>query len=186
MANPHQTSQGLATDAQPLDDEGARQWMVVNTQPHRERFALENLDRQDFTSYCPMLQKTVRHARKARNVLRPMFPGYVFVEVDLEHQRWQSILSTYGVRSVVRCGDEPSFLTRDFIASLKVREVDGVIVRPQSRYTIGQKVRFSGGAFDNLIATIIDMDEKDRLVVLMDLLNSRVKVKVGEGSVFAV
>jgi hypothetical protein len=36
----------------------------------------------------------------------------------------------------------------------------------------------AGGPFDGLIGTIIEMDEKERLTVLMDLLNGRVKVNV--------
>ena len=36
----------------------------------------------------------------------------------------------------------------------------------------------TGGAFDGLLATIISMDERDRLTVLMQLLNRAVKIKV--------
>jgi transcriptional antiterminator RfaH len=155
-----------------------RRWVVVTTQPHRERYAVENLDRQKFACYCPQLLKTVRHARKTRNVMKPLFPGYVFVQVDVQQQRWQSIMSTYGVRSVVRLGDSLGFLDDGFVASLKAREIDGVVARPPHRFEIGQNVRLSGGAFDNLVAAIIDLDDHGRLVVLMDLLNQRVKVKV--------
>lgn len=161
-------------------------WVVVNTQPHRERFAVENLDRQNFACYCPQLLKTVRHARKTRNVLRPLFAGYVFVQVEVQQQRWQSIMSTYGVRSVVRLGDSLGFLDDGFVASLKAREIDGVVARPSHRFEIGQNVRLSGGAFDSLVATIINLDDNDRLVVLMDLLNQRVKVKVDGNRVLQI
>ena len=77
-------------------------WAVVNTQPHRETIALENLERQDFRAYCPVIRKRVRHARRSLDLLRPLFPGYLFAQVTLD--RWRPILSTYGVRSLVRCG----------------------------------------------------------------------------------
>ena len=64
------------------------------------------------------------------------------------------------------------------MAGLKSREVDGAIARPDSAYTLGQEIRISGGPFDGLIGTIIEMDERQRLTVLMDLLNGRVKVSV--------
>jgi transcriptional antiterminator RfaH len=51
-------------------------------------------------------------------------------------------------------------------------------MRPASPYEPGQQVKLTGGAFDNLVATILEMDEKDRLVVLMDLLNRPTKVTV--------
>jgi transcriptional antiterminator RfaH len=71
-----------------------------------------------------------------------------------------------------------SFLSEDFIAALQAREIDGAIARPQGEYQPGQKIRMAGGPFDGLVATILEMDEKERLTVLMDLLNSRIKVKI--------
>lgn len=154
-----------------------RSWAVVNTHPHKERFALENLARQDFETYCPMLQTRVRHARKVSLVLRPMFPGYVFAAIDTG-QRWRSLMSTFGVRTVVRSGDRYSLLPQGFVDALRTREVDGVIKRQASPYRIGQAVRLVDGPFEGLVATIIAMDERDRLMVLMDFLNRPVKVKV--------
>ena len=89
------------------------------------------------------------------------------------------------MRTLIRTGVRPSLLSDAFIQGIKAREIDGVIVRPDTPYKLGQQVRFSGGAFDGLVATIIAMDEKDRLVVLMDLLNRPVKVRVDSGLVAA-
>jgi len=153
-------------------------WIVVNTQPHREQVALENLARQAFNTYCPVMRTRVRHARRTQEVLRPLFPGYLFVRVNADLQRWRPILSTYGVRTLVCCGDRPSFLDDGFVEGLKAREIHGAIVRPASPYEPGQRVKMAGGAFDGLIATVLEMDEKHRLVVLMDLLNRSTKVRV--------
>lgn len=160
-----------------------RPWIVASTHAHRERVALENLARQDFTAYCPLIRKRIRHARRAQDVLRPLFPGYVFVRVDPDLGRWRPILSTVGVRRVVSSGDRPSLMAEDFIAGLKAREVDGVVTRPPVRYEVGQKVRIMGGAFDGLIATILDLDEKERLVVLMDILSRPTRVRIASQAV---
>jgi transcriptional antiterminator RfaH len=153
-------------------------WSVVNSQPQREHIALENLARQAFHAYCPMMRKRVRHARRTQEMLRPLFPGYLFVRVNPNLQRWRPILGTYGVRTLVCCGDRPSLLDDGFVEGLKAREIDGAIVRPARPYAPGQQVTMAGGVFDGLIATILEMDEKLRLVVLMDLLNRSTKVRV--------
>jgi transcriptional antiterminator RfaH len=158
-------------------------WIAVNTHPHKENFAVENLLRQNFMAYCPLMRKRIRHARRSQDVLRPLFPSYIFVQADVQH--WRPIFSTFGVRSVITCGSEPSYLDDVFIRSLKVREVDGAIVRPDAPYSLGQQVRVSGGPFDGLVATIIEMNEKDRLVVLLNLLNRPVKVKLEANHVAA-
>ena len=107
-----------------------------------------------------------------------MFPGYIFVRIDRDLRRWRPILSTLGVRTLVKCGDYPSLLEDGFIHSLKAREADGAIVRPANPYQVGHRVRVAAGPFDGLVATIIEMDAKDRLIVLMDLLNRPVRVKL--------
>lgn len=158
-----------------LSSGGLSTWIVVNTHPHKERFAVENLTNQAFTSYCPIIRTRVRHARKTMEVSRPLFPGYLFVALDPIRERWRPILSTLGIRTIIRNGDLPSRVDGRFISSLKAREVDGAIVKPTQPYIIGQAVRISGGAFDGLAAKVIAMNEKDRVVVLLDLLNRTVK-----------
>ena len=156
----------------------AEPWIVINTHPHREHTALENLGRQAFEAYCPMIRRQRSHARRVETVLRPLFPNYLFVKANRELARWRPILSTFGVRTIVRAGDELSFIDDGFISSLKAREVNGAIVRPASPYRLGQQVQMTGGPFDGIVATIIEMDEKERLVVLLQLMNRPVRVKV--------
>jgi transcriptional antiterminator RfaH len=168
----------IVKSAPPVEPAPPSAWIVVNSQPHREHIALDNLIRQEFHAYCPMVRKRVRHARRTQEVLRPLFLGYLFVRLNPDLQRWRPILSTYGVRALVCCGERPSLLDDRFVEGLKAREIDGAIVRPVSPYAPGQKVKLAGGAFDGLIATILEMEGKDRLVVLMDLLNRPTKVKV--------
>jgi len=153
-------------------------WIVVNTNPHRERLVLENLRRQALNAYCPMVRKQRSHARRIETVLRPLFPSYLFVQANADLKRWQPLQSTHGVRTVVRTGDDPSFIADAFIAGLKMREVDGAVVRPPSPYQIGQEVRITGGPFDGFIATILDLDEKDRMLVLLDVMHRGIRIKL--------
>lgn len=172
--NRDRDSENVAEAASMLRPHG---WSVVNTQPHQERLALENLMRQQFHAYCPWTLKRIRHARRTQEVARPLFPGYIFVEIAPD-TRWGPICSTFGVRALVRSGEQPSVLPRDFVDDLRMREIDGVIAKPERPFEIGQQVRIAGGAFRDFVATVIDMDERDRIIVLMELLNRPVKVKL--------
>jgi transcriptional antiterminator RfaH len=161
----------------------ARDWAVVNTHPHREPVARDHLRRQGFDVYCPLMRRRRTHARRVENVLRPLFPGYLFVHVEVESMRWRPILSTVGVRALVRFGDRLALLDEAFLQNLRAREVDGAIARPAMPYRVGQQVRLDGGPFDGVVATILSLDEKDRLVVLMDLLQRRVPARLAAGQV---
>ena len=162
---------------------GDRAWLVVQTHPGKERFAVENLQRQSFLSYCPMVQK--RAARPIRgnpgtgkDVIRPLFPGYVFVETSCADHAWRPLLSTYGVRTLIRFGSRIGSVDPRFIEALRGREVGGLVALPDAPYAVGDRVTIRGGPFDGVVATILSMSEKDRLVVLMDILSRPVKVRI--------
>ncbi len=142
--------------------------------------------RQEFRAYCPLIRKRIAHARRTQDVLRPLFPSYLFVQLDPDVQPWRPILSTMGVRTLVRFGERVAFIPDKIIESLKAREIEGAIIPPAGPYKIGQEVRMAGGAFDGLVAAIVEMDERDRLVLLIDLLNRSVKVKVSTRQVVAI
>jgi transcriptional antiterminator RfaH len=163
----------------------ASSWAVVNTQAHCEHIALDNLVRQGFNAYCPMMRRRVKHARRTKDILRPLFSCYFFVRLNPQTQRWRPIMSTIGVRMLVRFGEQPALIADDFIQELKSHEIDGEIVNPARPYKVGQRVEVASGSFSGLVGTIIKMDDKDRLVVLMNLLSRQVEVHVGAGMVIA-
>jgi transcriptional antiterminator RfaH len=158
----------------------ADSWLVANTQSNREGLAAGNLRNQGYHVYAPVIRRQTRHARRVQDVLRPLFPGYLFVFWHAREMRWRPILSTIGVRSIVCNGDAPSLLRGSVVAALKAREKDGVVARAASPRDVGDTVRLARGPFEGLAADIIELGEKERLVVLMILLNRPVKVTVSE------
>lgn len=151
------------------DEDMSRRWVVVQTHAHREALARSNLERQGFEPYCPVMRKRVGGARGSKEVLRPLFPGYIFVALPAQ-SRWRPLLSTYGVRRVLLTGDVPSHLEAGFVAALKAREIDGVIARPAAPYAIGQSIAITEGPFEGLVARIVGLEDRDRVAVLLEML----------------
>lgn len=160
-------------------------WVVANAHANREFVAASNLRNQGYDVYAPVIRKTTRHARISRENFAPLFPGYLFVRWAAPDMRWRPILSTIGIRTIVRNGDEPSRLDGAIVEALRAREKDGVIMRAASRREIGQTVRFARGPFDGIAAEIVELCDKERLVVLMTLLNRPTKVMVMEDQLSA-
>lgn len=160
-------------------------WIVVNTHPNRELVAAVHLKNQAYDVYAPVVRKQVRHARCSRELLAPLFPGYLFVRWRSVDMRWRPILSTVGVRAIVRRGEQPTPLDNAIVSALRAREKDGVIVRSASPREVGQSVRLARGPFDGAVAEIVELCDRDRLVVLMSLLNRAVKVTVLEDQLAA-
>ena len=164
--------QPASSSAEPLS------WVVVNTQPHKERYAELNLLRQNYTVYSPRLSKTIRHARQTRTELRSLFPGYLFVGIDLETTPWRPIASTFGVRRLVQFGDRLGLLPNDFVAALRSREIGGAIVRPAVPFEAGDDVRVVSGPFAGTIACVVDASDGDRVMILLELLQKEFSTTV--------
>lgn len=166
-----------------------RTWAVAKTHPHREQLALEHLARQGFETYCPRVRARIRRTGRYQDVVQPLFPSYVFIRIHPLRAQWRPILSTIGVRTLVRFGDMPSLLEDGFIQGLRAREENRVIVRsspivqPAKPYQAGQKVQINGGPFDRAVATVLNVEEKDRLIVLLNLLQYGVRAKIAADQV---
>jgi transcriptional antiterminator RfaH len=156
----------------------SKPWIACNTHVNQEQLAVLHLKRQKYDIYCPMFKKKLSHARRIEQVERPLFPGYVFIHADPVHDSWRPILSTTGIRSLIRFGEKIGTISDAFIQSLRGQEQDGCIATPDYTYHVGQRVQIKSGPFDGVVATILSMDEKQRLVVLMDLMQRHVRVKI--------
>lgn len=154
-------------------------WTVVNTHPGREDTAILNLEKQGYGVYCPKFRKRISHARKTSEVLRPLFPGYVFLKYDLENKGLRSVRSTIGVRDLVRFGGETANVPKKLISELKMQEIDGAIpFAPASLFKNGEKIRLKNGPFADIVATVISCDPQNRLTVLFEFMNRLIHTKV--------
>jgi len=155
-------------------------WVVVNTLVNKEAQAIGNLRRQGFRIYCPMFRKQRRHARRVEVVSRPLFPGYLFLDLDLERDRWRAIQSTLGVRSLITFGSKLGTLPKSFVESLRARERDGFVDLPETEaaYCAGEQVRIKAGGLENIVATVLSVDARDRLVVLLQFMDRTVRARL--------
>jgi len=162
-------------------------WYVVHTRPQAERTALENLLRQGYSVYLPCYRTVVRHARRRQLVLRPLFPRYLFAGLDRARMRWRPILSTLGVSGVVRAGDEPVAVGDHIVTGLREREAAGLFDRLATRRTlcVGELVRVTAGVFEDLIGRLLELDDQDRVVVLLDVLGRQVRTRLGAAAIEA-
>lgn len=152
-------------------------WIAVYTKANQETVALSNIERQGYQVYCPMIMRSRRHARKVEMVRRPLFPGYVFANLDNENLQWRPLLSTKGVNGVVRFGDKLGLMPQDLILQLKQCEESNMLQQVAApRFAPGMKVRIVEGPFDNLIAEVLSLPENERIWLLLDLMGRKVRI----------
>jgi transcriptional antiterminator RfaH len=156
---------------------GTARWHVAQTHPHAELRAAMHLQRQGFDIYLPRYLKRRRHARKVETVQAPLFPGYLFVAIDIATQRWRAIHSTVGVAHLVCNGNDPVPLPDAIIRQLQGREQDGFVQLPAPPpFRAGEAVRIVEGAFASCLGLYEGMKDDERVSVLLDLLGRKVRV----------
>jgi transcriptional antiterminator RfaH len=155
-------------------------WYVVQTQINAEAKAARNLLRQGFEIYLPRYLKRRSHARKIEKVPSPLFPRYMFVQIDMATQRWRSIQSTFGVSHLVLQGTDPARVPPEVVSELKAREDDSGCVRLDHRpkFALGAKVRVLAGVFAENLGLFDGLADRDRVAILLDLLGRKVRVKL--------
>lgn len=155
-------------------------WYVVQTQVNAEAKAARNLIRQGFDIYLPRYLKRRSHARKIEKVAAPLFPRYLFVQVDMATQRWRSIQSTFGVSRLVTNGSDPAPVAREVVHVLRAREDQSGFIAMDRRpsFAVGEKVRILAGAFTDVIGLFDGLGDRERVAVLLDLLGQKVRVSM--------
>ena len=154
-----------------------KRWYVIYSQTSGEEKALMNLKHQGFNAYLPRYKKTIRHARKVKTALRPMFPRYMFVELDLEVDQWRSINGTFGVVNIFCRGDVPLAVPPGIVENILAREDEaGAVDLTPLGLKQGDKVRIVNGAFSDSTALIDEISDEKRVILLLNLMGREVRV----------
>ncbi len=152
--------------------------IVLCHKASQEKTAITNIVRQGYDAYCPMIERTRRHARKVEKVFRPLFPPYIFVRLDEQRSQWRPLLSTIGVRSVVRFREKLGFLPKGFVEEMRAYEkADGLGQMMAARVEPGMQVKILDGPFKDFIATVLSMSEKDRVWLLLDIMGRETRIQ---------
>lgn len=162
-------------------------WYVVQTHATAEEKAVFNLKRQGYSAYLPKYLKKRSHARRIDWVARPLFPCYLFVEMDVEEMQWQAIRSTIGVSHFICSGDFPAPVPDGIVEAIIAREDEKghVDLAREGLFKKGQTVEIANGPMAETSAIFECVDDKDRVIVLMDLLGRQVRVRLPLGAVQA-
>jgi transcription antitermination factor NusG len=148
-------------------------WYVVHTLPQQEAQAEYQLRRQGFRPFLPRFSRTIRYARKLRNVRAPAFSRYLFVPLDLTSSGWTPINGTIGVSRLMAHG-KPQPVPPGVVETL-IENTDGAgILQFGEQLQVGQAVQILSGPLANTIGELERLDANGRVKVLLDIMNGRI------------
>ncbi|VAW40300.1 hypothetical protein MNBD_DELTA04-1809 [hydrothermal vent metagenome] len=158
-----------------------KNWFAIRTKPHQEEKAHFQYLRQGFEVYLPRILRVRSHARQRKEVLRPFFPGYLFLHLAPEERNWPTIAATIGALAPVRFGDLYPPVPDEVIEELRNHE-DQSGVLPATielcHLNVGDIVQVARGSRAGIIGTLKQIVDKDRVLVLLELLKRETLVEV--------
>ncbi len=111
--------------------------------------------------------------------LRPLFPGYLFVEVPNNRRQWRSINATYGVSQLVALQEgRPTFVAPMIVEALKSRMSANGELQPSCNLKAGNEVGVVSGPFSDMFAKIESVPEQGRIYVLLNLMGRYAKAEL--------
>lgn len=160
-----------------------RSWYLIVTKPQSEFKAQENLLRQGYETYLPLVQTSSR--RNGKNVKRTeaFFPRYLFISLNKETDNWSPIRSTIGVAGLIRFGGLPAVVSEIMIENLKNNENEyGLQSIEKKQLKQGDKVEIIDGPFEGHMAVYQKMKGAERVSVLLDIVgkNTQVNLSIDE------
>jgi len=158
--------------------EKEERWFVARVLPYRENAAQLNLHHQGFRTFSPKIPRPVRRARKMRDVLAPLFPGYIFVILNPSIARWRSVNSTFGVTSLIMGADQPIPVPQGIVEALLASTNNSGTVQFDRDLEIGQKVRILSGPFAETICQLVHLDDRGRVRALLQFMGAEVAAQL--------
>lgn len=151
-------------------------WYLLYCKRGQLARAQEHLQRQGVPSFSPMYQVEKIVRGKKTVIDEPLFPNYLFIELDPERIHTTTISATRGVSHFIRFGKMPVTVPFSLIKNLMMQPK--LQMRAPSMPKCGDKVFITEGIFEGLEAIYAEPDGETRSILLLNLINQKVEHKI--------
>jgi len=155
-------------------------WYLLRCKSQQYERAQWHLENQGFTSFAPTHRVEKKRSGVRKVVSEPLFPGYLFVALDMREDRVSAIRSTRGVLGFVRFGGYPTRIPGEVIDQIKARCSDHEAAEPEPLYQKGTPVEVTKGPFAGLPAVFDTHDGEERCFILLDMMGKQQRLQVSE------
>ena len=160
-------------------------WYVIHSKPNKEELLYEQLCIRKVETYYPSIKVHPVNPRARKT--KPYFPGYLFVNADLDEIGTSNLRWMPGAIGLVDFGGEPASVSDELLQTLqhKVELVNALDGKQSSKFKPGDSVTIQSGPFAGYHA-IFDsrLPGRERVRVLMQMLRDRqVGVELSPGQI---
>jgi len=159
-------------------------WYAINSHPNKENLLWKQLEQRGFECYYPRIKVNPVNPRSRK--IRPYFPGYLFIRVDIEEVGISTFQWMPYAKSLVSFAGNPPAVPDPFIKELqkKLGEIQKKGGEFFSDIHAGDLVSIKAGPFEGYEAIFdIRLDGSERVRILLKMLSDHyvpVELNVGQ------
>ena len=150
-------------------------WWVIQVRSRQEKLLARECRTRGVPFYLPLREYRNPRDPRRRTSWLPLFPGYLFVRGDVEHERLE-LLKTNLCVHVLPVFDQED-LARDLGQVRRLQEL-GLPLRSHPELTKGSVVRVAEGPFEGMTGRVTSLKGKDRFVVSVRFIHRSVSVEL--------
>jgi transcription antitermination factor NusG len=153
-------------------------WYLLYTRPNYELKVKNQLEEINISSFCPSYKQQKKWSDRIKIINSPLFPSYIFIYLN-NVQDYYNSLKIKGSVCFVKLGQQICRVADNVLTNLKTicAKQDNIYITSQ-QFKMGQMVKIKYGAFIGMECEIIKFENKESLLVRVELLNRNVLVKL--------
>ena len=149
-------------------------WYVMHSKPQKEKWLYRQLNALDLDVYFPCVK--TRIGKSDSCTVKPYFPGYLFVNVDLQSTGTSVLQWTPGSRGLVSFGGEPARVPEALLQRIRhqVNAVNGAQGKLLEGLRPGDEVVIHSGPFAGYDAIFCArLRDSERVQVFLKVLHEQ-------------
>jgi transcription antitermination factor NusG len=156
-------------------------WYATYVCSRHEKQVMSQLQERNVECFLPVYRSVRRWKDRRKELDLVLFPGYVFVHMDLKDRL--RVLQLPGVVRFISFNGHPAPLPDGEIETLSNGLANGVRAEPHPYLKVGHRVRVRSGPMAGAQGILTRRKDKFRIVLSIELIMRAVAVEVDEADV---
>ena len=153
-------------------------WYVVRTKPKNEERSRSYLEQNGLNTFLPWMETSQFNSGKAIKMLKPLFPGYLFVRFDLM-QNYPLVKWGKGVNKILGFGKYPTPIADEVVSIIKSRTDEKNIVKRAYDLSKNDQIRITSGPLKDLLGIFERwVTDSGRVKILLNLIGYQPQVEL--------
>ncbi len=165
-------------------EEAKKEWYVVNTYAGHENRVKDNLEKRldtmgiaDNLFQIVVAEETQIEVKndKSKEVVKNIFPGYLFVEMIMTDEAWYVVRNTPGVTGFIGSsggGAKPFPVAKDEIEAI-LRRIGKSDKKVEVEFKVGDNVKIVSGPFSGMEGVVDSMNDQTQVATVLIILFGR-------------